>query len=72
MNAIEISEFSDLVSNDSDAEGTHSVCSDTHSDTASGITEKSTLSGSTIQASLGNDDNSTNPSSIAGKSQKFA
>ncbi|XP_045464267.1 protein furry isoform X2 [Harmonia axyridis] len=62
----------DLVSNDSDAEGSHSVCSDTHSDTASGITEKSTLSGSTIQASLGNDDNSTNPSSIADSDNKTA
>ncbi|KAL3276200.1 hypothetical protein HHI36_020918 [Cryptolaemus montrouzieri] len=54
----------DVTSNDSDAEGSHSICSDTHSDntTASGITEKSSLSGSTIHASLGLDDGSINRS----------
>ncbi|KAJ8924572.1 hypothetical protein NQ315_000721 [Exocentrus adspersus] len=40
----------DVASNDSDAECSQSVCSDTHSDntSASGLTEKSTLSESTI------------------------
>ncbi|KAK9877860.1 hypothetical protein WA026_020090 [Henosepilachna vigintioctopunctata] len=51
----------DLTPNDSDAEGSQSICSDTHSDitTHSGVTERSSLSGSTIQASLGHDDSST-------------
>lgn len=45
----------DLISNDSDAECSQSVCSDTHSDntSASGLTEKSTLSESTIHALSG-------------------
>ncbi|XP_057665202.1 protein furry isoform X1 [Diorhabda carinulata] len=45
----------DLISNDSENECSQSVCSDTHSDTtsASGFTDKSTLSESTIHALSG-------------------
>ncbi|XP_030765953.1 protein furry isoform X3 [Sitophilus oryzae] len=48
----------DLVSNDSDVEGSQSVCSDTHSDntSTSAHTEKSTLSESTIHALSGGSD----------------
>ncbi|XP_076272167.1 microtubule binding protein furry isoform X2 [Rhynchophorus ferrugineus] len=48
----------DLLSNDSDVEGSHSVCSDTHSDntSTSAHTEKSTLSESTIHALSGGSD----------------
>lgn len=45
----------DIVSNDSDIECSQSVCSDTHSDntSASGLTDKSTVSDSTIHALSG-------------------
>ncbi|CAG9770963.1 unnamed protein product [Ceutorhynchus assimilis] len=43
----------DLTSNDSDADCSQSVCSDTHSDNTSVHTEKSTLSESTIHALSG-------------------
>lgn len=47
--------FTDIVSNDSDIECSQSVCSDTHSDntSASGLTDKSTVSDSTIHALSG-------------------
>lgn len=47
--------FSDIISNDSDADCSQSVCSDTHSDntSASGLTDKSTVSDSTIHALSG-------------------
>ncbi|KAL1517075.1 hypothetical protein ABEB36_000886 [Hypothenemus hampei] len=47
------SEVSEITSNDSDIEGSQSICSDTHSDNTSLHTEKSTLSESTIHALSG-------------------
>lgn len=45
----------DIISNDSDIDCSQSVCSDTHSDntSASGLTDKSTISDSTIHAPSG-------------------
>lgn len=43
----------DLISNGSDVDCSHSICSDTHSDNTSIHTEKSTLSESTIHALSG-------------------
>ncbi|CAH1170054.1 unnamed protein product [Phaedon cochleariae] len=50
-----LTQETDLLSNDSDHECSQSVCSDTHSDntSASGLTEKSTVSESTIHALSG-------------------
>ncbi|CAH1110307.1 unnamed protein product [Psylliodes chrysocephalus] len=59
----------DLLSNDSENECSQSVCSDTHSDntSASGLTDKSTLSESTIHALSGGSDgdNSASHSAIS-------
>ncbi|CAH2001764.1 unnamed protein product [Acanthoscelides obtectus] len=64
----------DVLSNDSDAECSQSVCSDTHSDntSASGLTEKSTISESTIHAlsAAGELENINHSSSFSGTETK--
>jgi hypothetical protein len=63
----------DLSLNDSDIECSQSVCSDTHSDntTISEMTEKSTVSLSTIHATLSNDEGTEQPHSPSTCKSRF-